>query len=80
MFSATNCPGQWIMTRLQQIADECNRLAFDSPGPGVLFGVARQVIALSNREKAEEWAARLNAEREDPSQSFYYVVERPKRD
>ena len=84
MFSATNCPGPWIMARLQQIADECNRRAFlpaDAPpvgNSGVLFGVARQVIALSDRERAEEWAARLNAERADPTQAFYYVIERPR--
>ena len=78
MFSATNCPGPWIMERLQQIADECNRRAFGVPS-GSLWGVARQVIALSDREAAQAWASRLNAQRKDPAQAFYHVIERPRQ-
>jgi len=77
MFSNTSCPGPWIMARLQQIADECNRRAFGAH-TNSLWGVARQVVALSDRERAEALASQLNAEREDSTQSFYYVIERPR--
>ena len=80
MYSATACPGPFLMGRIQRIADEANRInaaAVNSPG-GVLFGVARQVIALSDRARAEEYAERLNANRPDANSSFYYVIERPR--
>jgi len=79
MYSATLCPGPFLMSRIQRIADEANRLsAGQSSGGRVLYGVARQVIALSDRRRAEEYAARLNANRTDANTEFYYVIERPR--
>jgi len=80
MFRPTVCPGPFLMSRFQMIADRANAIiAEDSAtSSGMLYGVARQVIALSDRAKAEAFAAQLNAAREDPNLSFYYVIERPR--
>ena len=79
MYSATVCPGPFLLSRIQRVADEANRInAGPSSGGGVLYGVARQVIALSDRRRAEEYAARLNANRTDTNAAFYYVIERPR--
>ena len=78
MFRPTNCPGPFLMARMQHIADEANRINAGEQAGNVLFGIARQVMALSDRERAEAEAARLNAARTDINSSFYYVVERPR--
>lgn len=74
MFAATLCPGPFIMSKLQYIADECNERAFPRPEVSKsMYGVVRQVIALSDRAKAEAYARELNAKGE--KDSYYKVID-----
>lgn len=64
-----HCPGEkfpWeaLMKRLQTTPE----------APGKLYGVVRQVIALGDRTRAEEYARELNAKGE--KDAYYYVIER----
>lgn len=75
MYSATGCPGPYLTSKLQYITDEANKLnqVAENAGKPAMYGVAKQVIALSDKKKAEEYAAKLNAE--DDDKVYYKVIE-----
>lgn len=74
MFSATVCPGPYIMSKLDYIADECNKRVFEVRTNGkTLYGVVKQVIALSNEEAAKKYATKLNSD-SDISKEYYKVI------
>lgn len=75
MFAATVCPGPYLMSKMQHIADECNKRAFPAPetNTSTLYGVVKQVIALSDKEKAKAYAAKLNTQGE--TDAYYKVIE-----
>lgn len=73
MFAATVCPGPYLMSKMQYIADECNKRAFPTPETSILYGVVKQVIALSDQDKAKAYAAKLNAQGE--TDAYYKVIE-----
>lgn len=73
MFTATACPGSYLLSKMQYIADECNRRVFTTPDTSTLYGVVKQVIALSDKSNAEAYAAKLNAMGE--TDAYYKVIE-----
>jgi len=76
MFSATVCPGPYLMSKMQHIADTCNSIVFPVPAPSkTLYGVVKQVVALSSKEQAEKYASQLNAQSSDLNKEFYKVIE-----
>lgn len=79
MFTATQCPGAYLLSRMQWLADTCNERVFKAPEeekPLVAkWGVMKQVIALSDKARAESYAAELNSTVVDKNKEFYKVVE-----
>lgn len=75
MYKATACPGPYLMSKMQYICDEANKIneAAEQTGSGALYGVVKQVIALSDKSNAEAYAAKLNAQGE--SDAYYKVIE-----
>ena len=73
MFTATVCPGPYLLGKFQYIADKANALVFPQPESKVLFGVVKQVIALSDEGRAKAYAAQLNALGE--KNAYYKVIE-----
>ncbi len=71
MYKATQCPGPFLLSKMQYIADEANKLI--TGGQPKLYGVVRQVIALSSKEKAEQYAKELNSQGE--KDAYYKVME-----
>lgn len=72
MYSATACPGPYLISKLQYIVDKANEINSQSETDvdGDLYGVMRQVIALTGKEKAQAYADKLNKE----GDSAYYKV------
>ncbi len=74
MYKATQCPGPYLLSRMQYIADEANKLiAGPPPASKKLYGVVRQVIALSDKTKADQYAKELNSQGE--KDAYYKVIE-----
>ncbi len=77
MFAATVCPGPYLMSKFQYIADRVNDQVFAKPtASGKLYGVVKQVIALSDETKAKAYATELNSLGE--KNAYYKVIEIPK--
>lgn len=75
MFAATACPGSYLLSKMQYIADTCNARVFGSVATtGKLYGVVKQVIALSDESKAKQYAAELNNQ-SDITKEYYKVIE-----
>lgn len=76
MFANTGCPGPYIMSKLQYIADTCNGLVFPVvaendeawfhawpfvlPDGKTVYRVVKQIISLSDKDKAEAYARELS--------------------
>lgn len=73
MYAATACPGSYLLSKMQHIADECNKRAFPASNTSTLYGVVKQVVALSDQNKAKAYAAQLNALGE--ADAYYKVIE-----
>jgi hypothetical protein len=73
MYKATACPGPYLLSKIQCIADEANKLNSSLMGANkTLYGVVKQVIALSDKDKADQYAKQLNGKGED---AYYKVIE-----
>jgi hypothetical protein len=75
LYKATACPGPYMVGKVQYIADEANKLIATERGEveqpdGDLYGVMRQVIVLTGKDKAQAYADKLN--KDDPG--AYYKV------
>lgn len=79
MFKATICPGPYLLGQMQYIADACNSLAFgdlsNASSGKVLYGVVKQVIALTEKANAEKYAAQLNKNVSNLDTEYYKVIE-----
>ncbi len=74
MFTATVCPGPYLLSRMQEIANAINELAYPTPVQHKkLYGVVKQVIALSDESKAKQYASQLNSQGE--KDAYYKVIE-----
>lgn len=80
MYAATACPGPYLTSKLQYITDEANKLNSKTETPlagddKIVYGVVRQIIALTGKKKAQSYADQLNAQEADKKNNLYKIME-----
>lgn len=73
LFRPTICPGPFLQSKIPEIADRANALIQGTQPSGKLYGVMKQVIALSDKSKADSYAKQLNSLGE--KDAYYKVLE-----